>query len=306
MDKSTVSQQQQQEKVNAHFRSQSSYWNEIYARNTLNAEIYRARQATALAWIDDLALAPGSRVLDVGCGAGFLSVALAQRGLRVHAIDPVENMVELARRHAAEVGVAELLTVDIGDVNALAFEDASFGLVTAHGVTSWLARPELAMQEMARVTMPGGYVLLTDGNRVALHLLLDPWKNLALAPLRRGIRGVLERVGILQHSPKPVMAAVRRRRLIDGALASAGLSRTRCKTLGEDPSRSCTAGSSPSVSVSHCTIDYSTSPIETRHSCALPACPTLCWAGSRHPHLLNGTGGERREARPGRCERATA
>jgi len=232
VQKSTVSYRQQQEKVNAHFQAQSSYWKQIYARNTVYAAIYRARQTRALAWIDDLALAPGSRVLEVGCGAGFISVALAQRGLRVHAIDSAEMMVELTRQHAVESGITELLTVDVGDVYALAFEDDSFDLVIALGVTSWLAQPELAIQEMARVTMPGGRVLLTNGNQVRLNNLLDPWLNPALAPLRRSIKDILERVGILNPSPEP---AVRNRRFIDEALASARLIKTRGMTLGFGP-----------------------------------------------------------------------
>ncbi len=232
MGGSTTSYHHKQEEVKAYFQTQSSYWNDIYSRNTVYAEIYRERQARALAWVDDLALAPGSRVLEVGCGAGFLSVALARRGLRVQAIDSAESMVELTRQHATEAGVDKLLSVDVGDVYALAFEDDSFDLVVALGVISWLAKPELAIREMARVSRPGGYVFLTDGNRAALHLLLDPWSNPFLAPLRRGVKAILERLRLLRPSPKPMMGAVRALRFIDKALAGAGLVKTRSITLG--------------------------------------------------------------------------
>jgi ubiquinone/menaquinone biosynthesis C-methylase UbiE len=232
MDESGLSFRQQQEKVNAHFQAESSYWREIYARNTMYAELYRARLATTLAWIDDLALAPGSRVLEVGCGAGFLSVALAQRELRVHAIDSAETMVELTRQQAAESGVTDLLSVGAGDVYALAFKDDSFDLVVALGVIPWLERPELAIGEMARVSMPSGHVLLTDGNQVALNLLLDPWKSPALASLRRRVKGMLAWVGLLHQPPKPLMATFHDRRFIDEALASAELVKIKGMTLG--------------------------------------------------------------------------
>ena len=75
-----------------------------------------------------------------------------------------EAMVEQARQHAAESGVIESLSLDVGDVYALTFEDSSFVLVIAIGVIPWLARPELAMQEMARVTRAGGHVILTADN----------------------------------------------------------------------------------------------------------------------------------------------
>src|ERR1700694_4975562 len=100
-----------QENVNAYFQSQASYWKDIYTRDSVHAEIYRERQAAVLAWIDNLALAPGSQAREIGWGAGFRAVALAQRGLRVHAIDPAEAMVEQARWHAEQAGVAERLAV---------------------------------------------------------------------------------------------------------------------------------------------------------------------------------------------------
>src|SRR5438045_1989736 len=110
-----------QENVNAYFRSNSSYWKDIYAGGAVQAEIFRARQADVLAWINNLSLAPGSCVLEIGCGAGFLAVALAQRGLHVYAIDSTEAMIEQARQHAEEAGVTESLTLDVGDVYGLAF-----------------------------------------------------------------------------------------------------------------------------------------------------------------------------------------
>src|SRR5947209_5082596 len=102
-----------------------------------------------LDWIDSLAPAPGSQVLEIGCGAGVMAVSLAQRGFCVHAIDSAEAMVELARQHATESGTSETLSLSVGDVYALAFEDEAFDLVIAIGVIPWLEQAELAMQEMA-------------------------------------------------------------------------------------------------------------------------------------------------------------
>lgn len=234
MSKSAVSYRRQQENVNDYFQSQSSYWKDIYADGGVQAKIYQARQAAVLAWIDELALAPDSRVLEIGCGAGFMTVALAKRGLHVYAIDSTEAMIEQARRHAAESGTAELLSLNVGDVYALTFEDSSFDLVIALGVIPWLERPELAMQEMARVTRPGGHTILTVDNRARLIYLLDPWTNPALLPLRRGVKNVLERIGLL-HRSDVTMETLHDHRFIDDALASAELVKTRSITLGFGP-----------------------------------------------------------------------
>src|SRR5260370_20030886 len=155
--KLTVSGLQEQEIVNAYFQSESTFWKDIYTSGGVYAELHRNRHAAILEWIDSLALPPGIEALDNGCGAGLMSVALAQCGFHVHAIDAAEAMVEQARQHAAESGTADLLHVDRGNVCALTFEDDSFDLVVALGVIPWLEQPELAIREMARVTKPVGY-----------------------------------------------------------------------------------------------------------------------------------------------------
>ncbi len=226
---------EEQEKVNAYFQSKSLYWKELYTREGVFSETIRDRQAAVLDWIDSLALAPGSQVLEIGCGAGFLAVALAQRGLRVHAIDSADAMVELARRHATESGVTDVLSVDAGDVYALAFEDGSFDLVIALGVIPWLERAEPAIQEMARVTRPGGYVILTADNRLRLHHILDPWLNPALSPLKQGVKAALVRLGLSRRPPNKINSTLHGRRFIDKTLARFELAKINGMTLGFGP-----------------------------------------------------------------------
>lgn len=82
---------QEQGKVTAYFQSQSAFWNDIYTNRGVYAEIHRNRHSTVLTWIDSLPYPRDTNVLEVGCGAGYMSVALAQKGFRVHAIDPVRR-----------------------------------------------------------------------------------------------------------------------------------------------------------------------------------------------------------------------
>jgi len=226
---------QEQGKVTEYFQSKSSFWNDIYASKGVYAEIHRDRHSAVLAWIDGLSLPPGTNVLEVGCGAGYMSVALAQKGFRVHAIDPSAAMVELARQHGEEAGVSEQLSSQVGDACALEFEDNSFDLVIAIGVIPWLDRPELAMQEMSRVSCPNGYVILTADNRSRLNVLLDPWMNPALKPLKQQVKKALQRTGLGKQLSKDIDSTLHRRRYIDAILMSNGLVKTRSMTVGFGP-----------------------------------------------------------------------
>src|SRR5260370_15845424 len=79
-----------QQQVNAYFQSQSSYWEDIYSSSGVQGEIYRDRQAAVLAWIDSLALVPGSKVLEIGCGAGFMAVAPPPPGVPPPPLHPTQ------------------------------------------------------------------------------------------------------------------------------------------------------------------------------------------------------------------------
>src|SRR5581483_8736280 len=100
MESSEPSYLERHERVTAFFQDRAAWWAAIYAGGDVEAAMYRARQTAALAWVDALTRADGARALEIGCGAGFLAVALAQRGYRVTAIDASAAMVDRTRRQA--------------------------------------------------------------------------------------------------------------------------------------------------------------------------------------------------------------
>ncbi len=218
-----------QEIVNEYFRAETMVWKEIYTRSDVQAETIRDRHAAVLDWIDALALEPGSKVLEIGCGAGFMAIALAQRGFRVYAIDSAESMIEQAHQNAMESRVTDLLSLDIGDVYTLAFDDESFDLVLAIGVIPWLERADLAIQQMARVTKHSGHIIISYANRVGLVSLLDPWTNPALVPLKRRLKETFERIARRRKSPTMIFHSSR---FIDCNLAGARLVKIKSMTRG--------------------------------------------------------------------------
>ena len=97
------------------------------------------------------------RALDVGTGAGALALALAPLVREVVGLDPVPELLELARARAApNTDFVE------GDGAALPFPDAAFDLAGTLRTLHHVALPERVVAELARVTRPGGRVLVVD------------------------------------------------------------------------------------------------------------------------------------------------
>src|SRR5438552_14176164 len=110
----------------------------------------------ALEFFDRLNIAPGTRLLDVGCGAGQLTLPAARRGIKVTGLDLAANLVQQARSKAAAEGLA--IQVDEGDAESLPYPDASFDVVMSLIGSMFAPRPELVASEMVRVCGPGGKV----------------------------------------------------------------------------------------------------------------------------------------------------
>jgi len=97
------------------------------------------------------------RALDVGTGAGALALALAPLVREVVGLDPVPELLELAReRSRPNTRFVE------GDGTALPFPDGGFDLAGTHRTLHRVAQPERIVAELARVTRYGGRVLVVD------------------------------------------------------------------------------------------------------------------------------------------------
>lgn len=223
-----------QGRVDAYFATESAFWSDIYEGDNVYAVIHQDRRTTALAWIEELQLPVGSRILDVGCGAGLTAVELARRGFAVDATDTVAEMIELTRRHAEEAHVGARLRLGLSDVHALDFEAEAFDAVVALGVIPWLHSPQAAIREIARVLKPGGHVIVNADNAARLTDLLDPRFNPALAPLREAVKRALRRAGI--HRTRSGAPARRHSlREFERLLATTGLQTVKGSTLGFGP-----------------------------------------------------------------------
>jgi ubiquinone/menaquinone biosynthesis methyltransferase len=118
-----------------------------------------------------VSLAPpnGGRVLDAACGTGDIAFEAAARGGRVVALDVTAGMLVLARQRAAASHTP--VSFVCGDMVALPFPDASFGIVTTgYGLRN---APDLAaaLAEIRRVLAPGGCLLSLDFNRPSNRLV---------------------------------------------------------------------------------------------------------------------------------------
>jgi ubiquinone/menaquinone biosynthesis C-methylase UbiE len=106
-------------------------------------------------------LAGDERVLDSGAGTGALALALSPLAGEVVALDLVPELLELGREAATAAGIENVSFVE-GDATRMPFERGSFDLAACHRTLHHMARPELAVSELARVTRLGGRVLVID------------------------------------------------------------------------------------------------------------------------------------------------
>ena len=107
-----------------------------------------------------LHVAPGSRLLDVGCGSGQLALIAAKDGLEVTGVDIASNLVERARARAQGEGLQARF--EEADAEALPFEDASFDVVVSLIGAMFAPRPELVAKELLRVCKPGGTIAMAN------------------------------------------------------------------------------------------------------------------------------------------------
>jgi SAM-dependent methyltransferase len=132
---------------------------------------FRGKDPTFTRWreayLDRLALEPGARVLDLGCGTGVVTRGIAARpGFAGHVVglDHSPRLIEAARRMTTEEGITDRVTFEVGDAAALPYPDAAFDAVVAHTTISHVGDPLALLAEAARVVRPAGRIAVFDGD----------------------------------------------------------------------------------------------------------------------------------------------
>lgn len=108
--------------------------------------------------VDAAGVGPGDRVLDVGAGSGNAAIPAAERGATVTASDLTPELFDVGRAEATARGVD--LAWEVGDAEALPYDDASYDVVTSCVGVMFAPHHQEAADELVRVVRPGGRIAL--------------------------------------------------------------------------------------------------------------------------------------------------
>lgn len=118
-----------------------------------------------LDWIDALAGLRGKAVVDVGCGGGILSEAMARRGAEVLGIDLSAKPLRVAQLHALEAGLSGLQYREQSAESLAAEQPGQYDVVTCLEMLEHVPQPASVVQACAALARPGGWVFFSTLHR---------------------------------------------------------------------------------------------------------------------------------------------
>jgi 2-polyprenyl-3-methyl-5-hydroxy-6-metoxy-1,4-benzoquinol methylase len=216
-------------------QSSAEYWDSVYRERDLNSIVDQYRQAAALHLVDALQLPKESHVLELGCGAGVLTIALARRKYIVSAIDRVRASLDLVHQRAINVGLQDRIITRAGDIHSLESEHQSFDLIIALGVLPWLKSPAAGMSDITRMLKPGGYAIMTVHNRWRINHFLDLRSNPLMSMIREAANNLLETLKLKKPDPGPSFPQMHSIKEFDSLITSMGLNKSAGRTIAFGP-----------------------------------------------------------------------
>lgn len=116
---------------------------------------------TRVEYINNFQTLAGVRILDIGCGGGILSEAMAKDGGFVSAIDAENKSIQIATEHAQK----SALKIDYKCSAVEDYQDKPFKIITCLEMLEHVQDPEMIIQHAKRLLVDGGYLFLSTINR---------------------------------------------------------------------------------------------------------------------------------------------
>lgn len=155
---------------------------------------------------------PDSSVLELGCGSGWLTIAMAQRGARAHGLDIGDKALEVARSYyeSVKANIAGTATYQLADLNTIDLPLEHYDAIVAKGVLHHLLNLESLFDQIHKTLKPGGLLWISDtnGEETLPVVLIASVLTFVLPtqiPYRDKIRGLL-RFGV--RTPERIKASM--------------------------------------------------------------------------------------------------
>jgi 2-polyprenyl-6-hydroxyphenyl methylase/3-demethylubiquinone-9 3-methyltransferase len=118
-----------------------------------------------LNWIQSLVPLAGQKVVDIGCGGGILSDAMARQGAQVLGVDLAVKSLKVAQLHALEAGTQGVQYREISAEDLASEQAGQFDVVTCMEMLEHVPDPASVVEACAKLVKPGGWVFFSTLNR---------------------------------------------------------------------------------------------------------------------------------------------
>lgn len=140
-------------------------WADSYAAGYSNGSPNSHYFSTRLSHIDVLVDVPaGSKVLDIGCGAGMTAEPLSNRGISFFGVDLSQKMLRACQNRVGHLDTCHLA---VGRIEQIPYADGSFNACICTGVLEYVEDISIALREIVRVLKPDGIVVFSLWNKLS-------------------------------------------------------------------------------------------------------------------------------------------
>lgn len=189
------------ERLTAVFAERASVASDYFARNAARWDeirsLYVAEGDVEAAILKAAGPGPFRRLVDLGSGTGRMLTLLGPKAEAALGLDLSQQMLNIARGHVAEAGL-KACELRHGDIFGTRLRDGEADLVVVHQVLHYLADPAAAVKEAARITAPGGKLIIVDFAPHKLEFLREQHQHRRLGFSDAEIRRWLAESGISQ------------------------------------------------------------------------------------------------------------